>query len=299
MALSALRRAPLILPDFRVDSFRYEFINYIAWEFSDYEWAKRPVKSSEQQYVPACWTIQQAFDSMAQRYGYATIDDYFDPAANAGNVYADVRWGKQGTVVRAPRAIIVGDLGFISATPASVALADLEEELVQKGIFAGAAVTAADSSLSIPLFSLLHNDYDESFEGFALTVDEEQSIGGEVLFVIMNDFYTGFPNDIDDTPYHFGPTNTTYTAFRTYDLDLLERIQPRFAKVKYLYLHGGTDSMWAGAVAECESFAADAPADMIDYRSFPKSIKNLGVENFQDAVDAIQEVAREFFELET
>lgn len=282
------------LAPFRVTGVSDSTIGFAKrFDFEAYDWDRRPIRTGKRAEVPVCWTIEQGRLTLADFYN--TVQEYVD----GGEVYADPtpRWGAENSVVRVPKAVIIENVLGGNITPGASALAQLQSELVAAHIFAGVVDTDVtnDSHLLVRM-NLLHNDATELVDGAGdlygvLEVDETQSTGGEVLFILEEPAVSAS----SITPYFDQNAALALSLVAAHDLDLLERSVPRFARVQYLYLQGGSELITSDAVQALEDFIDSAPAGCIDYRQFPGLIHNSG--SLADATDVAVDVIRTFFSL--
>lgn len=294
MALA--HKGPLALPPFRVDGKVESAVNsgVDVFALSAYDWAGRPLRSADGELAPACWTIENAFLTWTDFYA-----DFAEYAADSGVVFVDPspRWGEAGSLVRRPRAVIVLPGFFVlGSSPGRLACEALEEQLLDARVFCGRRRGGVTGSHSIVRSCLLEKEFLIIVDGSAddylvLDVDEEQSAGGEVLFIVED--YS--QSDVSVSAYYDqSGGGAALPLVRAHDLDLLSRCGPKFARVKYLLLQAAGELVTAAAKDAIESFIDDAEVE-VDYLSVTGNIHNgAGLATAQAAAESAIE---EFFGL--
>lgn len=307
--MSAGRLNTLSLPAYSIDSFTARdgigFTDPSAFDLSARAWQGKVPRADDAPYVPACWTIHQAWRTWQQFF--PTFEEF---VADTDKVVVDPRprFGEQGSVVRAPRAVIFATLGPGGLDdPAHAACRNLRTELEAAHVFCGEAFSfLAFNPWQVCWWGLPHADFDviddaegESF--FGLRVDEGKTVGGEVLFV--NVVSTGCFSYV---PFHkqdcLSPGDSyDLPAMRAFELDLMQRMSPKFGRVKYLYLLYFANDITAGSIASLDSFQADAPEGMFEYLLFDddvlKTEGNPSPPDLAAATVSVQDKVQEFFGL--
>lgn len=288
--MAAVANTILRLPAYEVTGVSTSAAGFNRFDFSAYDWSGRPPSEARCTEVPVCWNIHHA----ALHQGYVDADDYVTGGGpSLVPVDPTPRWATAGTILRPPRAILFDDTYDLGL--AVEVLQGMAATLAAAGIFAGRVRTAVGSN-SIIRANLLHQDEDyftddNSVAYASLIVDEAQSIGGEVMF-LMADNLSG----ISETPYYdpdFGGVNLTVCRAR--DLDLLGRSVDRFARLQYLYVAGEFSTWDAAADTALADFATAANAISANLVAAHKYAGLLSDPPFHDTAAAVIVAAIENF----
>lgn len=309
MAVSPVphKYGPLVLPSVRVDGVADSAVNDLGKKFvftEGFPWRGGIPLHQDRDNIPVCWTAQQAQLSWSDFD--ASVDEYFH--FGDGLLDTTPRWGAQGSLIRRPKAIIFRQTvgSGHPTTPARVACQQLSSQLQDARVFCGSVRNPlATRFYSLVRFGLLWNEYQHFVIGgedyYALRIDEQQSVGGDVLFFI-EDIALGSDGESPYYgPFNDGPLDALYNA----DVNTMRLQQPRFGKVRYVYLYGGAsaldvDSNGAARRAKIASFVAACPDNMIKTYEFDLTITTENGSSgakLSDAADVAAREIKQFFQL--
>lgn len=287
---------PIQLPPYLVDGVSDSGVGFEKkFDILSFFWPGTPVLSDDRAKVPVCWTIEQGRLTWADFYD--TVEEYVDD--DEVLVDPSPRWGEKGSLIRRPRAIVFQHHPSSTKAPSYEACTRLRGELRNAGIFAGTLRSdTAGAPYTVVKWSLLHKEYVVITEAtgddyIVLDVDERQSIGGEVLFVVEENAVSA----TSITPYYDQSVPAVLSLVASHDLGILNRTQPSFARLEYYFIQAQSDLITAGAVNEMDAFVNLTPQRCVKYKQYPGQIFNAVNPSFEAATRDLMAEIRDFFRI--